>query len=191
MEPIIDHIEITVKDMQTAVPFYDKALGLSPNHFAAQHYLTHAHENARRAAAALPYAASYAKAAPAVPHALHMHGHVLRQLGRVDEAVAAFESAQKVQMAYLHTENIPPELDWVLRVDGHTDKNPIRTFEFPSNWELSAKRAINVVRYLEARGVPANRLAAAGFAEFRPLEEGDSPETYRRNRRIELKLDQR
>ncbi|HEX6102517.1 MAG TPA: peptidoglycan -binding protein [Alphaproteobacteria bacterium] len=89
------------------------------------------------------------------------------------------------------SKNIPPELDWVLRVDGHTDKNPIRTFEFPSNWELSAKRAINVVRYLEARGVPANRLAAAGFAEFRPLEEGDSPETYRRNRRIELKLDQR
>ena len=89
------------------------------------------------------------------------------------------------------SKNIPPELDWVLRVDGHTDKNPIATSEFPSNWELSAKRAINVVRYLEARGVPANRLAAAGFAEFRPLEEGDSPETYRRNRRIELKLDQR
>jgi chemotaxis protein MotB len=89
------------------------------------------------------------------------------------------------------SKNIPPELDWVLRVDGHTDKNPIATFEFPSNWELSAKRAINVVRYLEARGVPANRLAAAGFAEFRPLEQGDTPEIYRRNRRIELKLDQR
>jgi chemotaxis protein MotB len=89
------------------------------------------------------------------------------------------------------SKTIPPELDWVLRVDGHTDKNPISTAEFPSNWELSAKRAINVVRYLEARGVPAQRLAAAGFAEFRPLEEGNSPETYRRNRRIELKLDQR
>ncbi|MCI0429423.1 MAG: peptidoglycan -binding protein, partial [Rhodospirillales bacterium] len=86
---------------------------------------------------------------------------------------------------------IPPEIDWVLRVDGHTDRNPIATAEFPSNWELSAKRAINVVRFLEARGVPADRLAAAGFAEFRPLEEGDSPEIYRRNRRIELKLDQR
>ena len=86
---------------------------------------------------------------------------------------------------------IPPEIDWVLRIDGHTDKNPIATAEFPSNWELSAKRAINVVRFLEARGVPANRLAAAGFAEFRPLEVGSSPEIYRRNRRIELKLDQR
>jgi chemotaxis protein MotB len=89
------------------------------------------------------------------------------------------------------SKDIPAELDWVLRVDGHTDKNPIATAEFPSNWELSAKRAINVVRYLEARGVPANRLAAAGFAEFRPLEQGDTPEIYRRNRRIELKLDQR
>jgi chemotaxis protein MotB len=89
------------------------------------------------------------------------------------------------------SKDIPTELDWVLRVDGHTDKNPIATPEFPSNWELSAKRAINVVRYLEARGVPANRLAAAGFAEFRPLEQGDTPEIYRRNRRIELKLDQR
>ncbi len=86
---------------------------------------------------------------------------------------------------------IPPEIDWILRVDGHTDPNPIRTFEFPSNWELSAKRAINVVRFLEARGVPPDRLAAAGFAEFRPLEPGDSPEIYSRNRRIELKLDQR
>jgi tetratricopeptide (TPR) repeat protein len=98
--------------VEAAVPFYEKALGLSPNHFAARHYLTHAHENARRAGQALPFAAAYAKAAPSVPHALHMHGHVLRQLGRVDEAVAAFESAQKVQMAYLAAEKIAPEFDW-------------------------------------------------------------------------------
>ena len=89
------------------------------------------------------------------------------------------------------TPKIPPEIDWVLRIDGHTDKNPISTSEFPSNWELSAKRAINVVRFLEDHGVPANRLAAAGFAEFQPLEQGDSPDVYRRNRRIEIKLDQR
>jgi len=98
--------------VQASVPFFEKALALAPNHFAAQHYLTHAHENGRRAGDALPFAASYAKAAPAVPHALHMHGHVLRQLGRVEEAVAAFESAQKVQTAYLQAEKIPPELDW-------------------------------------------------------------------------------
>jgi chemotaxis protein MotB len=89
------------------------------------------------------------------------------------------------------TPKIPPEIDWVLRIDGHTDKNPISTPEFPSNWELSAKRAINVVRFLEDHGVPDNRLAAAGFAEFQPLEQGDSPDIYRRNRRIEIKLDQR
>jgi tetratricopeptide (TPR) repeat protein len=98
--------------VEASVPFYEKALGLSPNHFAAQHYLAHAHENGRRASAALPYAAAYAKAAPVVPHALHMHGHVLRQLGRVDEAVAAFESAQEVQTAYLQAEKIAPEFDW-------------------------------------------------------------------------------
>jgi tetratricopeptide (TPR) repeat protein len=76
--------------VQASVPFFEKALTLAPNRFAAQHYLTHAYENGRRAGDALPFAASYAKAAPAVPHALHMHGHVLRQLGRVEEAVAAF-----------------------------------------------------------------------------------------------------
>ena len=86
---------------------------------------------------------------------------------------------------------IPSDIDWVLRVDGHTDRNPISTIQFPSNWELSSQRAINVVKFLESEGVPAERLAAAGFAEFRPLEEGNDPAVYRRNRRIELKLDQR
>ena len=98
--------------VEASVPFYEKALGVSPNHFAAQHYLTHAHENGRRPGDALPRAAAYAKLAPAVPHALHMHGHVLRQLGRVDEAVAAFETAQRVQMAYLQAEKVAPEHDW-------------------------------------------------------------------------------
>ncbi len=110
---------------------------------------------------------------------------------------AQLEPEGQVQLAELAdtlleiAPKIPPEIDWVLRIDGHTDRNPIATAEFPSNWELSAKRAINVVRFLEGRGVPANRLAAAGFGEFQPLEKGDSPEIFRRNRRIELKLDQR
>ena len=98
--------------VEASVPFYEKALGVSPNHFAAQHYLTHAHENGRRPGDALPRAAAFAKLASAVPHALHMHGHVLRQLGRVDEAVAAFEAAQRVQTAYLQAEKIAPEHDW-------------------------------------------------------------------------------
>jgi chemotaxis protein MotB len=86
---------------------------------------------------------------------------------------------------------IPGEIDWILRVDGHTDARPIYTFKFPSNWELSSARAIAVVKYLESQGVPANRLVAAGFAENRPLDSSGSEAAYRRNRRIELKLDQR
>jgi chemotaxis protein MotB len=86
---------------------------------------------------------------------------------------------------------IPGDIDWILRVDGHTDKRPINTYQFHSNWELSSARAIAVVNYLASQGVPYNRLAAAGFAEFRPLDAADDEIAYRRNRRIELKLDQR
>ena len=86
---------------------------------------------------------------------------------------------------------IPPDIPWVLRVDGHTDSRPIRSSAFPSNWELSTSRAIAVVRYLVTRGIPENRLLAAGFAEFQPLEAGDTDDVRRRNRRIELKLTER
>jgi chemotaxis protein MotB len=86
---------------------------------------------------------------------------------------------------------IPPDIAWVMRVDGHTDIKPIVTSEFPSNWELSSARAISVVRYLMDKGVPANRLVAAGFAEFQPLDPGNSDEALRKNRRIELKLTER
>ena len=86
---------------------------------------------------------------------------------------------------------IPPDINWVLRVDGHTDRRPISRAQFASNWELSAARAISVVRYAVAQGVPPARLAAAGFADNQPLEPGDNDEAYRRNRRIELKLTER
>jgi chemotaxis protein MotB len=86
---------------------------------------------------------------------------------------------------------IPPEIDWILRVDGHTDARPISTFQFASNWELSAARAIAVVKHLVAQGVPPSRLVAAGFGEFRPLDTANDEIAFRRNRRIELKLDQR
>ncbi|PPQ44659.1 peptidoglycan -binding protein [Rhodopseudomonas palustris] len=85
---------------------------------------------------------------------------------------------------------IPAELPWVVRVDGHTDKRPI-TGSFKSNWELSSARAISVVQYLMSRGVPAQRLVAAGFAEFQPLDTADTDDAYKRNRRIELKLTER
>ncbi len=86
---------------------------------------------------------------------------------------------------------IPSELQWVLRVDGHTDKRPISTAQFRSNWELSAARAISVVEFLIEAGVPANRLAAAGFGEFQPIDPDDNVFAYSRNRRIEMRLTQR
>jgi len=86
---------------------------------------------------------------------------------------------------------IPSEIAWVLRVDGHTDVRPINSPLFKSNWELSSARAISVVQYLISLGVPAQRLVAAGFAEFQPLDTSASEDAYKRNRRIELKLTER
>jgi chemotaxis protein MotB len=86
---------------------------------------------------------------------------------------------------------IPVDINWVLRVDGHTDRRPINNDQFASNWELSTARAISVVRYAVAQGIPANRVAAAGFADNQPLDTGNGDEAYRRNRRIELKLTER
>ncbi|HUX79012.1 MAG TPA: peptidoglycan-binding protein [Alphaproteobacteria bacterium] len=83
---------------------------------------------------------------------------------------------------------MPADLEWVLRVDGHTDNKPIHTEKFGSNWELSAARAISVIKFLIKEGIPAEHLAVAGFGEFHPIEKGASDE---RNRRIEFKLDQR
>ena len=86
---------------------------------------------------------------------------------------------------------IPADIDWVLRVDGHTDRIPISTPAYPSNWELSTGRAVAVVKYLIDRGVPANRLAATGFGEFQPIDTGSTVAAFKRNRRIEFKLTQR
>lgn len=86
---------------------------------------------------------------------------------------------------------IPDDLDWVLRVDGHTDVRPISTPQFPSNWELSSARATSVVKFLIQSGIPADRLVAAGFGQFHPLDPRDDEISYRRNRRIEFKLTQR
>lgn len=85
---------------------------------------------------------------------------------------------------------IPKNIDWVLRVDGHTDRVPIKTPQYPSNWELSTGRAISVVKYLVELGLPPGRLAATGFGEHRPIDNGDDEIAYRRNRRIEFKLTQ-
>ncbi len=97
----------------------------------------------------------------------------LRQLAVTLEEVAA---------------RIPPGVDWILRVDGHTDRQPIRDGSFHSNWELSAARAISVIEFLTAQGIAPEHLAAAGFGEYRPIDPGDDEIAYRRNRRIEFKL---
>jgi chemotaxis protein MotB len=86
---------------------------------------------------------------------------------------------------------IPANLHWIMRVDGHTDRQPIKGGPFASNWELSAERAITVVKLLIADGVPAEHLAATGFADYQPLDSGDTPDAYAKNRRIELRLTDR
>ena len=86
---------------------------------------------------------------------------------------------------------LPPDIPWILRVDGHTDARPIRSAQFPSNWHLSTARAVSVVEYLVSRGLSADRVAATGFGEYQPLELGTTDEAYRRNRRIEFKITER
>jgi chemotaxis protein MotB len=86
---------------------------------------------------------------------------------------------------------IPADIAWVLRVDGHTDIDPIQSSQFRSNWDLSAARAIAVVNFLVANGVSPTHLVAAGFGEFQPIDPGSTEEAKSRNRRIELKLTER
>lgn len=110
---------------------------------------------------------------------------------------ADLEADGKAQLIHLAntlreiSKDIPSKINWILRVDGHTDRIPINNFKFASNWELSTSRAISVVKFLQEQSIPANRLAAAGFGEYQPLDARDDEIAYRRNRRIELKFDQR
>ena len=110
---------------------------------------------------------------------------VLRPEGRAE--------LDKLATALLDLEKqIPSEINWVLRVDGHTDTRPLSgTTQFKTNWDLSAARAISVVQYLISKGVPPQRLVAAGFGEFQPIDPGTTEEAHSRNRRIELKLTER
>ncbi|RLB90642.1 MAG: peptidoglycan -binding protein, partial [Deltaproteobacteria bacterium] len=83
---------------------------------------------------------------------------------------------------------IPKKINWILRIDGHTDRVPIQNEKFASNWELSAARAVSVVRFLSQKGIPEKRMAAAGFSKYHPIDTADTPEAYKKNRRIEIKL---
>ena len=88
-------------------------------------------------------------------------------------------------------DDIPSDVKWVLRVDGHTDVTPIHTGRFASNWELSSARAITVVKFLTTQGIPAQHLAATGFGENQPVDPSGTPEAYAKNRRIEIRLTDR
>ena len=110
---------------------------------------------------------------------------------------AQIGSAGQIQLSRLAqtlrevADRFPPEIDWILRVDGHTDSQPISTSSFRSNWELSTARALSVVRFLITQGIASERLAATGFGEFQPIDDGDDEGAFSRNRRIEMRLDQR
>lgn len=109
-------------------------------------------------------------------------GNELNDAGKVEMA--------KLAQALLElAKEIPAEINWVLRVDGHTDDVPLSgTGRYADNWELSSARATSVVKFLISKGVPADRLVAAGFGQYQPIAEGDSDEARNQNRRIELKL---
>jgi chemotaxis protein MotB len=114
---------------------------------------------------------------------------VLFDRGKADLGDAAKQQLDPVVAVLKQiADKIPPDINWVLLVDGHTDHRPIHNDQFASNWELSTARAISVVRYMISQGIPPDRLAAAGFADTQPLDPADAPDAYRRNRRIELKL---
>jgi chemotaxis protein MotB len=109
--------------------------------------------------------------------------------GSADLSPLGYAELDKLATALKDLETkIPRDINWVLRIDGHTDARPIATAAFRSNWELSSQRAISVVKYLVSKGVPPNRLVAAGFGEYQPLTSGYTEADLRRNRRIELKL---
>lgn len=116
---------------------------------------------------------------------------LLFETGSADLGPAGREQVRKLAATVKEINaGMPKGLNWVLRVDGHTDKRPITSGKFPSNWELSTARAITVLRALAADGVPRDRLAAAGFGEFQPVDNGTTEAAYARNRRIEIRFDQ-
>ncbi|MGA8695729.1 MAG: peptidoglycan -binding protein [Xanthobacteraceae bacterium] len=120
-----------------------------------------------------------------------LQSEIFFDTGRADLKPEGRAELDKVASAIVELESqIPAEIAWILRVDGHTDVRPI-IGQFKSNWDLSAERAISVVQYLVGKGVKPSRLVAAGFGEFQPIESGTTEDAYRRNRRIEFKLTER
>jgi len=158
-----------------SVPFYQRALKVSPNHPGARHYLAHAYENSGRVNEALTNAAAFAAQATDVPHALHMHGHELRRAGRPVEAAAQFEAANKVQRAYFAREKVGADLDWhhahnldllaaTYQYTGQMKKAEAllkQSFGLPSNLLVQIVNKREWPAYLLARNRPAEAIEAA------------------------------
>lgn len=121
-----------------------------------------------------------------------LQSEVLFQSGQASLDDAGRAELDKIAVALVELQNeIPPDIPWIARVDGHTDKRPIQSSQYASNWALSAARAIAVAQYLVSKGVSPQRVAATGFGEFQPLDSGEGPDADKRNRRIELKITER
>ncbi len=117
---------------------------------------------------------------------------VLFPSGSADLSAAGTDQINQIATTIKQiAKEIPPGLHWILRVDGHTDREAVLNGTYADNWDLSAARAINVVKLLLADGVPPNRLAAAAFAQYQPLDPEHTPAAYAKNRRIELRLTER
>jgi tetratricopeptide (TPR) repeat protein len=157
-----------------SIPYYERALKAS-KHWAAHHYMAHAYENAGRMKEAESHAAAYAAQASSVPHAVHMHGHELRRLGRINDAIARFEAADKLQRDYLAREKIAAELDWhhahnldllaaSYQYTGQMKKAEAllkQSFNLPTNLLVQAVNKREWPAFLVARNRPAEALAAA------------------------------
>ncbi len=121
-----------------------------------------------------------------------LQAELLFESGSAEIGVAGRQHLEKLASTLKTlSKRIPKEINWILRVDGHTDRVPIHNEKFASNWELSTARAVSVVRFLADQGIPQNRMAAAGFGEFHPIDPSNTPESYQKNRRIEIKLTSR
>ncbi len=170
---------------EASLAFYERALAEQPHYFAVHHYLTHAYENLGRMDLALQHAAEYVRLAPAVPHAHHMHGHILLRLNRTQEAIAEFRRADALELAYFRTENIAPEYDWqyhhnldllgvVYQYAGEVrqaDAVLRRSFELPSiefSQELN-ERAWPMLLLLEGRTDQAQSAAKALMGRADPV----------------------
>ena len=159
----------------TSIPFYERALKVAPTHFGPRHFMAHAYENTGRMKEAADQAAAYAGQASSVPHAVHMHGHELRRLGRITEAIARFEAADKLQRDYMAREKIAAELDWhhahnldllaaSYQYIGQMKKAETllkQSFNLPTNLLVQAVNKREWPAFLIARNRPAEALAAA------------------------------